>query len=276
MHNKTLLKPFVKWVGGKRQLINEIQRYIPKDIGTYYEPFVGGGAVLFALQPGNYVVNDSNAELINIYQVLRDDVEGLIKRLRTYPNNEKFFYMMRNLDRMLDFKNLNAREKAARTLYLNKTCYNGLYRVNRQGQFNTPFGRYKNPLLIDVESLRANSRYLKRTRGKILNKDFEEAVKDTESNSFVYLDPPYDPVSQTSFTQYTSEGFDRAEQIRLKAVCDTLNQKNTRFLLSNSSTRFIHNLYKHYKIEIIKARRNINSAGNGRGLVDEVLIRNYN
>ena len=275
MHNETLLKPFVKWVGGKRQLIDEIYKHIPRDIQTYYEPFVGGGAVFFSLRPEKYVINDINEELINLYQVIKDDVEGLISRMKAYRNEEKFFYMVRNLDRTGALKNYTDRERAARSLYLNRTCYNGLYRVNRQGHFNAPFGRYKRPLLVDEQLLRANSCYLKGAKGSILNRDFADAIKDACSNSFVYLDPPYDPISQTSFTQYTSGGFDKAAQVRLKTVCDQLNQKSVRFLLSNSSTEFIHDLYRSYNIEIIKARRNISSLGNGRGVVDEVLIRNY-
>lgn len=274
-----LATPVLKWVGGKRQLLPEINKYIPNQISTYYEPFVGGGAVLFDLQPNNAVVNDVNPELINLYKVIRDDVDSLIAELSTYKNEEEFFYTMRSLDRDEEkFAKLTSVEKAARIHYLNKTCYNGLFRVNQAGQFNTPFGKYKNPNIVNEKTLKAVNILFNKMNIRILNVDFEDALKNAKKGAFVYFDPPYDPVSDSSsFTGYAKGGFDRNEQIRLKKLCDKLNKRGIKFLLSNSSTDFIRDLYdeEDYIIETIGAKRAINSKGDQRGEIDEVLIRNY-
>lgn len=277
MKKNKLVSPFLKWVGGKRQLISEISKYIPKHINTYYEPFLGGGAILFHLQPEKAVVNDINTELINVYNTIKDDVDDLINDLHRHKNNDDYFYSIRNLDRNKDqYSNLTNIEKASRLIYLNKTCYNGLFRVNRAGEFNTPFGNYKNPNIINEITLRAVSDYLNNSNIKFLNLDFADAVKDAEKGDFVYFDPPYDPISSSSsFTGYDKGGFNKNEQIELKTLCDNLNKKGVKFLLSNSSTPFILDLYKDYKIEFIKATRMINSKANLRGEIDEVLVRNY-
>ena len=271
-----LVQPFLKWAGGKRQLLKEIRKYLPKIHGTYYEPFLGGGAVLFDIQPKKAVVNDVNSEVINVYRVIKEDVNGLIEDLKTHKNESDYFYQIRELDRTPEFENLSALKKASRIIYLNKTCYNGLFRVNSQGQFNVPFGRYKNPNIVNEVVLRAINHYLNKNNVTILNKDFEDVLQTVDKNDFVYVDPPYDPVSDSSsFTGYTLYGFDKKEQVRLKGVCDELNSKGCKFLLSNSATSFIHELYKDYQVTIVGASRAINSVSSGRGKIEEVLVRNY-
>ena len=277
MKNDELVMPVVKWVGGKRQLITEIDKYIPSHFSTYYEPFLGGGAVFFYLQPKKAVVNDINKELINLYQVIQDNVEELIEDLKKHKNEPDYFYSIRELDRDLEvYKKLTPVERASRIHYLNKTCYNGLFRVNSQGQFNVPFGRYKNPNIVNEITLRAVSNYFNSAKITFKCCDFEEAVKGARKGSFVYFDPPYDPVSDTSsFTGYDKGGFDRQEQKRLKKLCDKLDDRGIKFLLSNSETEFILDLYRDYKIEIVQAKRSINSKGNKRGEVNEVLVMKY-
>jgi DNA adenine methylase len=278
-----LVRPFLKWAGGKRQLLPEIVKYVPKRISkhTYYEPFIGGGALLFQLQPPKAVINDSNKELINCYKVIKDSLDELMEELRKdkYSNSETSYYEMRDLDRSKKkYASLSEVEKAARIIYLNKTCYNGLFRVNSQGQFNVPFGRYKNPNFLDDAVLIAVNKYLNSNDITLLNQDFAEAVKDANTGDFVYLDPPYDPVSQTaSFTGYDVNGFNRDEQERLKEEFDALHKKGCKVMLSNSCTDFIMDLYKDYQDTIIKVRatRSINSNALKRGRVDEVLVLNY-
>lgn len=277
MKKNKLVAPVLKWVGGKRQLLPEIEKYIPNKFSTYYEPFLGGGAVLFHLQPSKAVVNDVNQELINLYQVIKDNVEELIKELEKHKNEQDYFYEIRELDRDKEkYDSLTNIEKASRIIYLNKTCYNGLFRVNQQGEFNTPFGKYKNPNIVNEATLRAVNIYFNKANITFKSGDFEETVKGIRKGSFVYLDPPYDPVSNSAnFTGYDKGGFNREEQSRLKKLCDNLNNKGVSFLLSNSATDFILDLYKDYKIEIVQAKRAINSQGHKRGEVDEVLVRNY-
>lgn len=277
MKKNKLVQPVLKWVGGKRQLLPEIEKYIPKNYKTYYEPFIGGGAVLFHLQPKSAVVNDVNSELINMYNVIKYDVDALIENLKEHENNPEYFYSLREVDRNKDeYGKLTNIQRASRVIYLNKTCYNGLFRVNQSGEFNSPFGGYKNPNIVNEATLRAVSNYFNRADVRFVNADFVEALSGITKGSFVYFDPPYDPVSSSaSFTGYDKGGFNRDEQIRLKELCDELNAKGVKFLLSNSSTAFIHELYKDYKIEIVKAKRAINSNGSLRGDVDEVLVRNY-
>lgn len=270
-------KPPLKWAGGKRQLIHEIIRRVPVDFKTYYEPFFGGGAVFFAINPLNAVLNDFNSELINLYKVLQTKPHELISIIRTYTNDEDSFYRIRNLDRDKEFfSKLSEVERAARMYYLNRTCYNGLYRVNKNGEFNTPFGKYKNKdFMNEVDILKA-SEMLSSSHVLLLTGDFKKAVESAIEGDFVYLDPPYDDLgNDTSFASYTKVGFDRNEQIRLKETCDKLNDKGVKFLLSNSATPFILDLYRNYKIEIVKARRSINSKASGRGVIDEVLVSNY-
>lgn len=272
-------QPVVKWAGGKRQLLPHILERMPKrdEISTYYEPFVGGGAVLFGLQPKKAVVNDVNADLMNLYEVIRDDVEALIEDLRKHKNEPDYFYRIRDLDRNPKlFAKLTNVEKASRMHYLNKTCFNGLYRVNRSGHFNTPYGRYENPNIVNEKVLRAVSKYFNANDVRFMCGDFVDAVKWARKPAFVYFDPPYYPVSASAnFTGYSEGGFNKEEQIRLKDLCDRLDQRGIKFLLSNSATDFIRSLYEGYHIENVKARRAINSDATGRGEINEVLVSNY-
>ena len=275
-----LVAPVIKWVGGKRQLLPEIKKYSPKKFNTYFEPFVGGGAVLFEFQPKNAIVNDINKELINLYSVIQNNVEELISKLSdtdTYSNTSECYYKIRELDREPQkYNKMTGIDRAARILYLNKTCYNGLYRVNSVGEFNSPFGSYKNPNIVNEITLRAVNKYFNESNIKFLNVDFEKAVKNAKKGDFIYFDPPYAPISKTSnFTGYNESGFGENEQIRLKTLCDILDKKGVKFLLSNSDCEFIRELYRDYNIVTIKAKRAINSNGNNRGTVSEVLIRNY-
>ena len=263
-------------MGYKRQLLQDISNHLP-DQPTYYEPFLGGGAVLFHLQPQKAVVNDVNEELINVYIVIRDHVHELIEDLKKHKNQADYFYKIRELDRdKQKYQQLSNIEKASRMIYLNKTCYNGLFRVNQQGEFNAPFGRYMNPNIVNEETLIAVSNYFNKTNITFKCGDFEDAVKYIRKGSFVYFDPPYDPVSDSAnFTGYNKGGFDRQEQIRLKKLCDKLNGRGIKFLLSNSATEFILDLYQDYDITLVQASRPINSRADRRGKVDEVLVKNY-
>lgn len=277
MKYSKLVSPILKWVGGKRQLLPEIRKYVPKKISTYLEPFVGGGAVLFDIQPQKAVINDVNSELINLYQVVKDNVEALINDLGKHKNEAEYFYEVRAWDRdLVYYRGLSNMERASRIHYLNKTCYNGLFRVNQAGQFNTPFGRYKNPNIENKITLRAVSKYFNEANIEFRNTDFADALKGIRKGAFVYLDPPYDPISDSSnFTGYAKSGFGKNDQIRLMKICDQLDKKGVKFLLSNAATEFVLDLYNGYRIEILKAKRVINSKGNARGEVDEVLVRNY-
>ena len=276
-----LVSPVVKWVGGKRQLLKNIEKHLPQKVydgkTTYYEPFIGGGALLFYLQPKKAVINDTNEELVNLYRVIKKNPEDLIEDLKRHINEEEYFYEIRGLDRDREaYKALSDVERASRIIYLNKTCYNGLFRVNSSGEFNTPFGRYKNPNIINDITIRAIHNYFSNNDVKILNTDFSKVLDGISSSSFVYFDPPYDPVSDSAnFTGYTKGGFGREEQIRLKNLCDHLSAMNVDFLLSNSSTEFINTLYKKYKISHISANRAVNSKAEKRGAVKEVLVHNY-
>ena len=273
-----LVSPILKWVGGKRQLLDSIEPLIPK-CSTYYEPFIGGGAVLFSTQPKKAVINDSNEELINVYQVIKNNPESLIEKLKEHKLNncEDYFYDIRALDRDKEkFERLTNVERAARIIYLNKTCYNGLFRVNSSGEFNSPWGRYKNPNITSETTINALNIYLNKANIKILCCDYTEALKGIRKGAFVYFDPPYMPISSSaSFTGYTAGGFGEQEQIALKEQCDMLTKKGIKFLLSNSSCPFIEQLYQDYIIEHVSAKRAINANPDKRGGIAEVLVRNY-
>jgi DNA adenine methylase len=277
MRKNPLVQPVVKWVGGKRQLLQDLVPLLPKSFRSYCEPFFGGGAVLFNLQPKKAYINDINAELVNMYLVVRDNVEQLIDMLSQHKNESGYFYKVRDWDRDKSFyDNLDPVTKAARLIFLNKTCYNGLFRVNNAGEFNTPFGSYKNPNIVNAPVLRAVSVYLNTSEITISSMDYEDVLDSIKSSTFVYLDPPYDPVSDTaSFTGYIKNGFNHEEQIRLKQNCDELDKRGVKFLLSNSATPFILDLYSNYKISSVLAKRAINSVGNRRGDVEEVIVQNY-
>lgn len=272
-----LVAPVVKWVGGKRQLLDDITPLLPAKMTSYCEPFLGGGALLFSIQPSKAIVNDLNGELITVYEAIRDDVEGLIAELQKYENTPDCFYRVRDLDRDKEkYRSMTKIEKAARVLFLNKTCYNGLFRVNSMGEFNSPFGHYKAPNIVNEPVLRAVNKYFRENQIVFYNEDFEKTLERVKKGCFVYLDPPYDPVSDTSsFTGYNKGGFGRSEQMRLKTCCDKLNARGIHFMLSNSATDFIKSLYEDYNITIVKAKRAINSDATKRGAVEEVLITNY-
>lgn len=272
-----LVKPFLKWAGGKRYLIPKIKEQWPKAIkGTYYEPFLGGGAVLLSMQPKKAIVNDINAELINCYEVIRDEVDVLIQLLRMFINKESYYYEIRDWDRLSGYEERSRVEKAARIIYLNKTCYNGLFRVNSQGQFNVPFGRYKDPNIIDEIVLRAVSRYLKESDITFLNVDFEKAVASATKSDFIYFDPPYDSEHDpASFTGYNINGFGKDQQNQLRILVDELDRKGCHFLLSNAKTNLTTFLYMKYTVDEVEVPRPINSVASKRGKVDEILVRNY-
>ena len=277
MRQSKLIAPVVKWVGGKRQLMNQIDALLPKKISTYYEPFIGGGAVLFYLKPQKAVVSDLNGELINLYTVIKNNTDELIEDLKRHKNESQYFYEIREQDRDKSiFDKLTNVERASRLIYLNKTCFNGLFRVNSSGEFNTPFGNYKNPNIVNEPTLRAVSNYFNKADVAFCCQDYAITLQEAKKGSFAYLDPPYDPVSDTSsFTGYNKGGFNRNEQIRLKEACDKLDSKGVKFLLSNSSTKFIKDLYKGYDIITVQAKRSINSVAEKRGEIEEVLVRNY-
>lgn len=273
-----LVAPFLKWVGGKRQLISAIVQRLPKNIKElkYTEPFIGGGAVFFYLQPQKAIINDCNHELINVYNIVKNQLDDLIIDLKKHENTADYFYKIRGLDRLNSFNKLPALQRASRIIYLNKTCFNGLYRVNNAGEFNAPFGRYKNPNIVNESTLRAVNIFLNKSNVQIYNEDYSEILNKLDNKCFVYLDPPYHPVSESSnFTGYVQGGWNIYDQVRLKEACDLLTDKGIKFLLSNSSSPQILDLYNNYTIDKVRAIRSINAIGSERGEVDEVLIRNY-
>lgn len=274
---KTNIVPVVKWVGGKRQLLPQLLERLPESFDTYCEPFIGGGALLLAVQPNKAIINDFNEELINVYLTVRDECPQLIEDLKRHKNESEYYYYIRGLDRDIEtWQSLSNVQRASRFLYLNKTCYNGLYRVSSQGFMNTPFGRYKKPNICPTEDLTALSNYLQSNSVQIMCGDYRTAVESLSKGDFVYFDPPYDPISVTSaYTGYTSGGFTKDNQRELAETCRMLNERGVLFMLSNSATEFIKGLYEDFNIEIVKAKRAINCKGNGRSPVDEVIVRNY-
>ena len=277
MKKNKLVAPVLKWVGGKRQLLDVLTPLLPDKITTYCEPFVGGGALFFDLQPKTAYVNDINDELIRVYTVIKNDVEALITALQGFKNEAEYFYSVRDWDRDKNkYTSFSDVQKAARILYLNKTCYNGLFRVNNAGEFNSPFGNYRNPNIVNAPTLRAVSSYLNTATVHLSSRDYTNVLKTLPKGTFVYLDPPYDPVSDTAnFTGYSRGGFSQMDQIALRAACDELHARGIKFMLSNSATDFIKEQYAAYNITIVQAKRAINSDSTKRGEVDEVVVRNY-
>ncbi len=276
-------QPFVKWVGGKRGLLEQILPLFPKDFNNYHEPFLGGGAVFFELYAKGILDNkkvflsDINAELINAYCAVKDEPKELIKNLKKYKekHNKEFYYKIRSLDRDESYNKLSPLEKATRFIYLNKTCFNGLYRVNKKGFFNTPIGSYKNPNIADEETILNASEALQ--NATIKQQSFEEVLKVAKKDDLVYFDPPYYPLNKTSnFTSYDSNCFLENEQIKLFEVFESLSAKRVKVIQSNSDTEFIKELYKKFDIHIVNANRFINSKSSGRGKITEVLVRNFN
>jgi DNA adenine methylase len=281
-HDPAGIKPYLKWAGGKRQLLAAIKSCLPEAIReyTYCEPFVGAGAVFFALQPEKAVINDHNTQLMVTYRAIKENVEELIALLKRHreKNDRAYFYEIRNLDREENnFQRLTGVEKAARLIFLNKTCFNGLYRVNARGLFNVPYGRYKNPAICEEALLRRISAYLNAGEIVIMNGDFEQAVTTAGNNAFVYFDPPYHSPGKTNFTGYQAEGFDEGEQERLRDLMIAMTRRGSKCLLSNADTEYIRGLYAHdcFDILSVQAKRPINSDSGGRGSVNEVLIKNW-
>ena len=272
-------KPFVKWAGGKRQIIDKLKSYAPYEFDTYYEPFVGGGALLFELAPKKAVINDSNKELMNVYSVLCDEdkFNKMCRLLNNYEvkHSEEFYYDLRNKDKnKKTFDRLSDYTRAARTIYLNKACFNGLYRVNSKNEFNVPFGKKEKVNTYDGGNLITVSNYLTMNDIKILSVDFEEALKGAKKGDFVYFDPPYDSDTNT-FNSYTEGGFGKEEQRRLARVFKELDDRGVYVMLSNHNTTLIRELYEGYNINVIEAKRNINSNGSKRGKVEELIITNF-
>ena len=273
-------KPFVKWAGGKRQIIDKLTKLVPEKYDTYYEPFIGGGALLFELSPKKAVINDYNKELMNVYKTIADDngYEEVIKILNKYEikHSEEFYYKIRDIDRdETKFKKLSNPERAARTIYLNKACFNGLYRVNSKGYFNVPFNKKQAINTYDGQNMTLAYVYFQTNDVKMLSTDFEEAVKDAKKGDFIYFDPPYDSENNNTFNDYTEGGFGKDEQIRLSEVFKDLHNRGCYVMLSNHNTTLINELYGDFNIHVIQAKRNINSKGNKRGKVEEVIITNY-
>lgn len=273
-------KPFVKWVGGKRQLLRQFRElglYPPEDFNpmtnTYYEPFVGGGAVFFDLLPKNAELSDLNNELVTTYNVIKNNVDELIQSLQKHIYDKEYYLEVR----AKKVEDLSDVEVASRFIFLNRTGFNGLYRVNKSGQFNVPFGRYNNPVICDEDNLRRVSNALQDVR--ITHQDYKHVLKTAKSGDFIYLDPPYYPINATSsFTSYTAEGFLEKEQTELRDTFVKLHEKGCFVMLSNSDTPFINELYSGIDgiiINKITAGRSINSKGSGRGKITEVLVTNY-
>jgi DNA adenine methylase len=275
--------PFVKWAGGKGQLLSQFEPYLPASFGRYIEPFVGGGAVFFylynrgRLRGKEIVLMDDLEELINCYRVIQSQVEELISVLRTHEPHrldKAYYYQVRAWDRSPDYAALSDVERAARFIFLNRTCYNGLYRVNRRGEFNVPFGRYRNPTICDAGNLRAVSKALQGVR--LLADDFTHSLEFAKRGTFVYLDPPYHPLSDTAnFTSYTSNSFGVEDQKRLAKLFGELDQKGCQVMLSNSATDLIQALYAGYEQIEVEAIRAISSRGDGRGAILELLVTNH-
>lgn len=284
---KLNIKPFLKWAGGKRQLLPHIHKYFPSEFNHYFEPFIGAGALFLDIQPKIATINDINSELVNCYLTIKNDFESLISALskyhdsffslNTYEEQKEYFLSIRNLDRdKTIFSSISNAERAARIIFLNKTCFNGLYRVNSKGEFNVPFGKYKNPNILDLNNLSNLHEFLNNIDVRITNVDFSEVVSNAEKGDFIYFDPPYDPLTPTSaFTSYSKDGFSNFDQERLARLFKELSDKGCYVMLSNSATDFIKGLYSEFNIHIIDANRAINSNGEKRGKVQEVLITNY-
>lgn len=273
------VNPVLKWASGKTQLLPEINKRLPKQFNTYYEPFFGGGALLFSLLPSSAVINDLNSELMNVYKCIKHDTQfiRLLKELDRHQSlhSKSYYYLIRDIDCSPYYKNWRDYERAARTIYLNKTCFNGLYRVNKKGHFNTPIGTEKYKKLYDLDNITNMHEYLKNNNVKILCGSYSSAVKDVKAGDFVYFDPPYDYQDGDGFTSYTTDGFTKENQVELFNLFKELSDKGVYVMLSNNNTDFIRDLYKDYNIGVVYAKRAINHKGDGRGAVEEVIITNY-
>ena len=269
-------KPFLKWAGGKTNLLGQYEPLFPEWSGDYFEPFIGSGAVFFYLsarpEERNYYLSDLNQEIVDAFCAVRDDVEGVIKLLAKHQqlHSKDYFYQVRGLVP----QNLSALEKAARTIYLNKTCFNGLYRVNKKGEFNVPMGNYKKPSILQIETLKAASRAL--SPADLSTGDYSVLVDKAQAGDFIYLDPPYHPLSKTAmFTNYVAQAFGEKDQMELAEVVTALSKKGCLVMESNSNTDFIKDLYKGFKIQEVWARRSINREKSKRGAITELVVTNF-
>lgn len=275
---QSTLQPFTKWTGGKRQLLPVIKSLMPDDYNNYFEPFIGGGAVFFDLIPKKATINDFNSELINCYRQIKDNPEKLIELLTEHQkkNSKEYYLELRSADRDGRINDMTDTERAARIMYMLRVDFNGLYRVNSKNQFNVPYGRYKNPKIVDSELILSISSYLNNNDIRILNGDFEEAIKNVQAGDFVYFDPPYIPLSETSaFTSYTHEGFSYEEQVRLRNVFKRLNEKGAYVMLSNSSSPLVEELYEGFNIHKVNAIRTNGAKSSSRGKISEIIVTNY-
>lgn len=269
------IKPILKWVGGKRKILPAIEGVLPREYGTYYEPFLGGGAVFFRISPTKAVVSDLNSELITTYSAVRDNPDEVIRKLRylAYRTSSDYYYYIRGFDRTETWKEADPTMIAARMIFLNKTGFNGLYRVNKEGYFNTPWGR-KESYIPDTENIKAVSEYLRKGDYRIVVMPFQESLEIPVSGDFVYLDPPYVSASATSdFTSYTADGFSMEMQKKLVDCLKSLDNRGVMFLLSNSAAA--RPLYKDWKITDVQAPRAIAASWQSRGAAQEILVRNY-
>lgn len=277
--NKEMIhaKPFIKWVWWKRQLIAQFQKLFPKELNNYHEPFLGGWAVFFNLQKKQSFLSDINAELINTYKIIKENPKQLIKFLESCTHSKDFFTEIRAWDRVENWeKNYSEIQRAGRFIYLNRTCFNGLYRVNSKGQFNVPMWSYTNPDFVQKENILNSSKLLNETKAIIKLQSFMEVLNNAKSWDLVYFDPPYDTLTETAnFTSYNESGFGRNMQIKLRDVFVELHNKGCNIMMSNHNTPFIREIYSWFRFEIVKARRNVNSKGSGRGEVEEIVVMNY-
>ena len=272
------LQPFTKWTGGKRQLLPVIRELMPKTYNRYFEPFVGGGALFFDLAPKDAVINDFNAELINCYQQIKDNPQELIEILKVHQeyNSKEYYLDLRSVDRDERIDMMSEVQRAARILYMLRVDFNGLYRVNSKNQFNVPYGRYKNPKIVDENLVSAISTYLNNNQIEIKKGDFEKAVLDVQPGDFVYFDPPYIPLSETSaFTSYTHEGFSYDDQVRLRDTFKKLSDTGAYVMLSNSSSFLVEELYQDFNIHYVEATRTNGAKSSSRGRISEIIVTNY-
>ncbi|MEM5877307.1 MAG: DNA adenine methylase [Candidatus Aenigmatarchaeota archaeon] len=269
-----MLKPFLKWAGGKRQIVNILIDYMPESWNVYIEPFIGGGALFFNVMPDKAIISDINPELMNVYKVIKNNVNELIEDLSRHENSSEYYYNIRD---NVDVSKMSEIERASRFIYLNKTCYNGLYRENSSGKFNVPYGKYKNANIFDKDNLIKISQHLNDRDIQILCSDFENVCRLAKEKDFVFLDPPYYSDGNISkFTQYNKKTFSVNDHIRLKKVIDYLTENSVYVMTTNSNSDFILDLYKEYHIIKIKTNRSINSDSKNRGKKEyEVLIKNY-
>ena len=276
--SQSTLQPFTKWTGGKRQLLPIIKSLMPDNYNNYFEPFIGGGALFFDLSPDKAVINDFNNELINCYQQIKKYPQKLIELLAKHQeNNSKEYYLeLRSADRDNRIDKMTNVERAARIMYMLRVDFNGLYRVNSKNQFNVPDGRYKNAMIVDSDLILSISQYLNSNNIKILTGDFEKAVQDVVAGDFVYFDPPYIPLSETSaFTSYTHEGFTYEDQVRLRDCFKKLDEKGAFVMLSNSSSPLVEELYKDFNIHKVEANRTNGAKTSSRGKISEIIVTNY-